>query len=103
VCLGYVILGSLAERLQAENTILRREIPDLRIVNNKRNERPSRKHLVLNSKAIVPTEEVCQKLFRQSRQRRNVKLKGKGRMGTLGPKSSDESDNEGRKFTTSLK
>jgi hypothetical protein len=56
-------ISNIAERLQAENTILKRENAQLRSITNKRKERASGKRLVLKGKVLVSTEEVRQKLI----------------------------------------
>ena len=52
----------MAERLKAENSILRRENTELKQLFNKRKERMSGKRLILKGKVIVSTEEVHRKL-----------------------------------------
>jgi len=55
-------LSGISERLQAEVTILQKELKEIKEIHNKRKERASGKRVVLKGKAVLTTEEILKKL-----------------------------------------
>jgi hypothetical protein len=51
-------LSGIAERLQAEVTILQKELGEIRAINSKRKERASGKRVILKGKTVISTEEL---------------------------------------------
>ena len=71
-------LSSVAERLHAENSILRHENTELKQIINKRKERTCGKRVILKGKVIITTEEVQRQLMeaeRATKERKNKKRK----------------------------
>ena len=80
-------LSRVAEKLHAENSILRHENLELKQLINKRKERMSGKRLILKGKVIISTEEVHRKLIEAesaTKTRKNKKSKGKHQRATVG-------------------
>ena len=98
-------LSEISKRLQAEVTILQKELKEIREIHNKRKERESGKRLILKGKADLTTEEVLKQLQDVERITKTKKRKGKktpkrkqissnGELEVLEPEANDESDPE---------
>jgi len=81
-------LSSISERLQAENILLKAENKDLRKRQGIRNERQSRKRIILKGKVVVSTEEVHKALAEAEAATKEKKKRGRPRRKTQ--VSSDE-------------
>jgi len=66
-------LSGIAERLQTEVTILKRELNEMRAVHGKRKERASGKRLILKGKTICSTEELHNALAEAEKATRSKK------------------------------
>jgi hypothetical protein len=103
-------LSGIAEFLHADNSVLRKEVADLKSVIGKRKERLSTKRIILKGKFIVSTEEIQKQLSDAERQTRAKKAK----KGKRAPKAaiqhaeteeedtSEESDTEERVIQDSI-
>jgi len=82
-------LSGIADRLQAEVTILQKELGEIRAINSKRKERTSGKRVILKGKTVVSTEEL-QKALAEAEKATHKQKKGKMRS-----KKKVESDSSG--------
>ena len=96
-------LGGIAEHLQADNSILRRENTELKRVIRTRKERSSGKRIILKGRFLVSTEEVQRKLAEAEQVTREKKTRSRNKTrltrveeGESDEDSSDDLDIENR-------
>lgn len=91
-------LSGMSERLQAEMTILQKELKEVKEVHAKRKERASGKRMILKGKSILSTEEVYTALKQAEEttaRKKTQKKRGKSKkMCRKRVESSDESGDE---------
>jgi hypothetical protein len=86
-------LGSIAEQLQADNCILRKENNELKAVIDTRKERASGKRLILKGVKVVMKEYIYQELEKAEAITKERKRR-KGRKGKIATQDKDTSDSE---------
>jgi hypothetical protein len=86
-------LGSIAEQLQADNCILRKENNELKAVIDTRKERASGKRLILKGVKVVTKEYIYQELEKAEAITKERKRR-KGRKGKIATQDKDTSDSE---------